>query len=48
MARVIQKELKDHLADEILFGKLKDGGEVKISFAKGVFAFEIAPRTLAH
>jgi ATP-dependent Clp protease ATP-binding subunit ClpA len=31
MARLIQKELKDPLADEILFGKLKNGGKVGIS-----------------
>jgi ATP-dependent Clp protease ATP-binding subunit ClpA len=30
MARLIQRELKDPLADEILFGRLKDGGLVKI------------------
>jgi ATP-dependent Clp protease ATP-binding subunit ClpA len=30
MARLIQKELKDPLADEILFGKLKNGGRVVI------------------
>lgn len=30
MARLIQKEIKDPLADEILFGKLKGGGVVKI------------------
>ena len=30
MARLIQKEIKDKLADEILFGKLKKGGVVEI------------------
>ncbi len=30
MARLIQKEVKDPLTDEILFGKLKHGGEVKV------------------
>jgi len=30
MARLIQKELKDPLAEEILFGKLKKGGKVKV------------------
>ena len=30
MARVIQKEIKTPLADEVLFGKLKNGGAVKI------------------
>jgi ATP-dependent Clp protease ATP-binding subunit ClpA len=31
MARLIQKEIKDPLADEILFGALKQGGRVEIS-----------------
>ena len=31
MARVIQEELKKPLANEILFGKLADGGTVKVS-----------------
>lgn len=30
MARVIQSELKNPLAEEILFGKLRKGGEVKV------------------
>ena len=30
MSRLIQKEIKDRLADEILFGKLKKGGNVLI------------------
>lgn len=30
MARLIQKEIKDQLADEILFGKLRNGGEVAV------------------
>jgi len=41
MARLIQKELKDPLADEILFGKLKNGGKVGISVAKEQLTFEI-------
>lgn len=31
MNRLIQREIKDALADEILFGKLQKGGEVKIA-----------------
>jgi ATP-dependent Clp protease ATP-binding subunit ClpA len=31
MARLIQREIKDALADEILFGKLKKGGKVLIT-----------------
>ena len=38
MARVIQKEIKDPLADEILFGRLHDGGKVSISFENGELA----------
>jgi ATP-dependent Clp protease ATP-binding subunit ClpA len=30
MARLIQREIKDPLADEILFGKLKRGGSVLV------------------
>ncbi|MFM1847234.1 MAG: ATP-dependent Clp protease ATP-binding subunit ClpA [Pseudomonadota bacterium] len=30
MARLIQREIKDHLAEEVLFGKLKRGGSVSI------------------
>ena len=31
MARVIQEHIKQPLADEVLFGKLKKGGTVKIT-----------------
>jgi ATP-dependent Clp protease ATP-binding subunit ClpA len=41
MARLIQKELKDKLADEILFGVLRDGGMVKISCRNGSLEFKI-------
>lgn len=41
MARLIQRELKDPLADEILFGKLKHGGTVRIDLAKDALTFEI-------
>jgi ATP-dependent Clp protease ATP-binding subunit ClpA len=30
MARVIQKEIKTPLADEVLFGRLKNGGIVRV------------------
>jgi ATP-dependent Clp protease ATP-binding subunit ClpA len=39
MARLIQKELKDPLADEILFGKLKQGGKVGIDLKDGALIF---------
>jgi ATP-dependent Clp protease ATP-binding subunit ClpA len=35
MARLIQNELKKPLADEILFGKLKGGGKVRVTVADG-------------
>jgi ATP-dependent Clp protease ATP-binding subunit ClpA len=31
MARVIQEHIKKPLADEVLFGKLKDGGHVRVT-----------------
>ena len=34
IARVIDKKIKEALTDEILFGELKDGGSVKITFKK--------------
>ncbi|MET0868358.1 MAG: ATP-dependent Clp protease ATP-binding subunit ClpA, partial [Pseudorhodoplanes sp.] len=34
MARVIQENIKKPLADEVLFGKLKDGGHVKVVVEK--------------
>lgn len=38
--RVISEKIKDKLTDEILFGKLKKGGEVKIDFVKDDFTFK--------
>ncbi|HXU74682.1 MAG TPA: ATP-dependent Clp protease ATP-binding subunit ClpA [Polyangia bacterium] len=35
MARLIQTELKKPLADELLFGKLKSGGKVRVEVAEG-------------
>jgi ATP-dependent Clp protease ATP-binding subunit ClpA len=34
MARVIENEIIEPLSDEILFGKLKKGGNVEIDFNK--------------
>ncbi len=45
MARLIQTEIKRVLADEILFGKLHDGGRVEIDAAEGELAFKYAPPT---
>src|SRR5882672_5156956 len=45
LARVIQDNLKKPLADEILFGKLKDGGTVRVLLdrEKDKLAFEFVP-----
>ena len=46
LARVIQENIKKPLADEILFGKLKDGGTVRVLLdrEKDKLAFEFIPR----
>jgi len=41
MSRVIQRELNDKLADEILFGILKRGGEVNVDFQNEALTFKI-------
>ena len=45
LARVIQENIKKPLADEILFGKLKDGGTVRVLLdrEKDKLAFEFIP-----
>ena len=40
MARLIQNEIKRVLADEILFGKLQNGGKVTIDESEGKLTFE--------
>jgi ATP-dependent Clp protease ATP-binding subunit ClpA len=40
MARLIQTEIKRVLADEILFGKLRDGGRVEIDAGNGEIGFK--------
>ncbi|MEB2283906.1 MAG: ATP-dependent Clp protease ATP-binding subunit ClpA [Myxococcales bacterium] len=40
MARLIQTEIKRVLADEILFGRLKDGGRVEIDLRDGALTFD--------
>ena len=44
LARVIQTELKDKLADELLFGALAKGGRVEVSVADEGLGFEYAAR----
>jgi ATP-dependent Clp protease ATP-binding subunit ClpA len=43
MARLIQTEVKRVLADEMLFGRLKDGGKVEIDVADDALTFIYAP-----
>jgi ATP-dependent Clp protease ATP-binding subunit ClpA len=43
MARLIQDKVKRVLADEMLFGRLKDGGKVEIDVADDALAFTYAP-----
>ena len=40
IARILDREIKEKLSDEILFGSLKKGGSVKVSYAKGKFMIE--------
>ncbi|MFM8410883.1 MAG: AAA family ATPase, partial [Alphaproteobacteria bacterium] len=41
MARLIEQELKRPLADEVLFGKLAEGGRVKVGVAGDKLAIEV-------
>ena len=43
MARLIQQEIKRVLADEILFGRLRDGGRVEIDAGEQGLTFSYAP-----
>jgi ATP-dependent Clp protease ATP-binding subunit ClpA len=43
MARLLQEKVKQPLAEELLFGKLRNGGEVHVSVKDGVLAFELTP-----
>ena len=40
LARVIQKEVRDVLTDQILFGALEHGGNVTIDVADGRLTFD--------
>jgi len=44
LARVIQKEIRDPLTDEILFGRLEEGGTVTIGASEGRLTFQYEPR----
>ncbi|UAK23597.1 ATP-dependent Clp protease ATP-binding subunit ClpA [Sphingomonas nostoxanthinifaciens] len=41
MGRLIQEKIKQPLAEELLFGKLVHGGEVKVRMKDGALSFEI-------
>ena len=43
MGRLIQEKVKQPLAEELLFGKLVHGGEVKVKLKDNALAFEITP-----
>ncbi|PTQ12307.1 ATP-dependent Clp protease ATP-binding subunit ClpA [Sphingomonas oleivorans] len=43
MSRLIQEKVKQPLAEELLFGKLVHGGEVKVHLKDGALVFEITP-----
>ena len=45
LARVIQRDVRDPLTDEILFGKLENGGTVTIDVANDVLTFSYEPIT---
>ena len=48
LARVIQKEIKDRLSEDVLFGSLSKGGRVRIDVASdGEFRFEFPDRVNA-
>ncbi len=43
MARLIQDKVKQPLAEELLFGQLRHGGEVHVSVKDGALSFELTP-----
>jgi ATP-dependent Clp protease ATP-binding subunit ClpA len=43
MGRLVQEKIKQPLAEELLFGKLVNGGEVKVRIKDDGPSFEIIP-----
>ena len=43
MGRLLQERIKQPLAEELLFGKLADGGEVHVTIKDGAPSFELTP-----
>ena len=48
MARVVEEKIKRMLADELLFGRLAQGGHVTITETDGDLRFEINEKELVH
>jgi ATP-dependent Clp protease ATP-binding subunit ClpA len=44
LARLIQKEIKDPLSDEVLFGRLVKGGKVRVDVGDDGFIFEFSEK----
>ena len=44
LRRVLQREIEDALADELLAGRIKDGDEVQMSLVKGKTVWKVRPR----
>jgi len=44
LARLIQKEIKDPLSDEVLFGRLVKGGKVRVDVGDDGFVFEFSEK----
>jgi ATP-dependent Clp protease ATP-binding subunit ClpA len=43
MGRLVQEKIKQPLAEELLFGKLVNGGEVQVRIKDNALAFEMTP-----
>jgi ATP-dependent Clp protease ATP-binding subunit ClpA len=43
LSRVIQEKIKRPLAEEVLFGRLADGGIVTVDYDGSALTFEFAP-----
>jgi ATP-dependent Clp protease ATP-binding subunit ClpA len=43
MGRLVQEKIKQPLAEELLFGKLVNGGEVKVRIKDNAPSFEMVP-----
>ncbi|HIP52523.1 MAG TPA: ATP-dependent Clp protease ATP-binding subunit ClpA, partial [Chromatiales bacterium] len=48
MARLIQEKIKKPLAEALLFGELKNGGQVRVGVENGELAFDMEGRAVVH